>query len=187
MPPTKLGHQPFYSDNPTSIPSSRMPKPSFRNYGKGLGLSTPISPREQVDQHTFRCSPPELPFTDSPLSGPLLWVHAEDPRPTPRLSLREARAWQETSREVEATSASTATRFKRLPTPLGSRSPEYGILKDSQSYGPRGVSTLCSRASRPPGTLGGNPLTGIDRTHIITVSNTYKLKQKGVKLFQGKA
>src|SRR5271156_3811986 len=127
MPPTKLGHQPFYSDNPTSIPSSRMPKPSFRNYGKGLGLSIPISPRERVDQHTFRCSPPELPFTDSPLSGPLLWVHAEDSRPTPRLSLREARAWQETSLEVEATSASTATCFKRLPTPLGSRSPEYEI------------------------------------------------------------
>ena len=123
MSTTILGHPLYYPDYTTSIPSPKTYQPYPKSYGKGLRLSTPFSHREWVDQHTSRCSPPELPFTDSPLSDPILWAWTEDARSVSRLSLREARARQATCLEAEAISTGTATHSEHLPAPLNSRVP----------------------------------------------------------------
>ena len=55
---TMSGHQPFYSDYPTSIPSSKIVKPLFRSCGSSPELPTPSTCREQVAQHISRLSCP---------------------------------------------------------------------------------------------------------------------------------
>ena len=145
-------HPLYYLHYTTSIPSPKIYKPFSKSYEKGLRLSTPFSHREQVEQHISRCSPPELPFTDSPLSDPILWVQSEDHRLSPKPSSWEAKAWQ-------ATSVGTATCIKHLPAPLG-----HGNPPDAQLQGPKGL-------PRPTGTLGGNTLTGTDHMFRGMVSN----------------
>ena len=154
MSTTILGHPLYYPDYTTSTSSPKTYNPSSKSYGKGLRLPTPFSPRERVEQHISRCSPPELPFTDSPPSGPILWVQTEDPRTVSRLSLREARARQATCLETETISTGTAMHSECLPAPLGSGTPQ-----GAQFQGPQvstGSPTCNSRVSRPSGTLGGN-------------------------------
>ena len=122
------GHSLYYPNYTTSIPSPKTYQPYPQSYGKGLRLSTPFSHREWVNQHITRCSPPELPFTDSPLSDPILWAWTEDARSVSRFSLREARARQATCLEAKAISTGTATHSEHLPAPLrepNSRVPRF--------------------------------------------------------------
>ena len=147
MSTTILGLPLYYPNYTTSTPSPKAYNPSSKSYGKGLRLPTPFSHREQVDQHIPRCSPPELPFTDSPPLDPILWIRTEDPRTVSRLSLREARARQATCLEAKNISMGTATCSECLSAPLGSRTPQ-----GAQFQGPQvstGSPTRNSRVSRP--------------------------------------
>ena len=169
MPSTISGNFPSYSDYPTSIPPSRTSRPLCKNHADGLKLPTPLTYSEWVVQHIPRYGLHQLSIADSPLAESLPWAQSKEPKPVTRLSLREARPWQAASLEAEAISAGTAMGSEHLPTPSGSR-----ILQRAQTQGPKAPrsSPNCNASvSRPPGTLGGNTLTGINRTHRITVGN----------------
>ena len=167
MSSTISGNWPSYSDHPTSVPPSRTSRPLCKNHADGLKLPTPLTYSERVVRHIPRYGLHQLPLADSPLAESLSWAQSKEPKPVPRLPLREAAARQATGLETETVSAGTATRIERLPAPLGSRIPQ-----DAQFQGPKG-------SPRPTGTLGGNTLTGTDHTSRGTVSNIVPVAKRG--------
>ena len=156
MPSTISGNLPSYSDHPTSIPPSRTSRSLLKNHTNGLELPTPLTHSEWVVQHIPRYGPPELSIADSPLAESLPWVQSQEPKPVPRLSLREARACQAASLETKSTSAGTVMHSECLLTPPGS-----GSLREPKPRVPRPLEAPLPEMPESP-----DPLVPLVVTHL---------------------